>query len=102
MGCAGQPDAVATACRPAWSSGMVVVMALHRAPLPHAEPAIAAPPVFHPGPLLSQEDFDALVLELDRLRDRHRVEFARSLRDARTYGSPGENDDVLTVFEEAA
>jgi transcription elongation factor GreA len=67
-------------------------MAPHRAPPPHAEAVIP----------LTQEDFDALVLELERLRDRHRADFARDLRDARTYGSPGENDDVLTVFEEAA
>jgi transcription elongation factor GreA len=81
---------------------MVIPMAPHRVPLPHAEAAIAAPPVVHSGVLVTQEDFDALVLELDRLRDRYRAEFARNLRDAKTFGSPGENDDVLAVFEEAA
>jgi transcription elongation GreA/GreB family factor len=53
------------------------------------------------GLRLTAADFAALVRELDLLRNRHRAEFARNLRDARTFGSPGEDDDVLTVFEEA-
>jgi transcription elongation factor GreA len=75
-------------------------MAAQRPPLPHAESLVDAPRA-SPGLSLTAADFDALVRELDLLRSRHRAEFARSLRDARTFGSPGEDDDVLTVFEEA-
>jgi transcription elongation GreA/GreB family factor len=59
-------------------------------------------PAASAGVLLTEADFEALERELELLRNRHRAEFARSLRDARAFGSPGENDDVLTVFEEAA
>ena len=72
-------------------------MAAQRPPLPHAERLVDA----STGVLLTAADFEALVRELDRLRNRHRAEFARDLRAARTSGSPGEQDDVLTVFEEA-
>jgi transcription elongation GreA/GreB family factor len=51
---------------------------------------------------LTQTDFDALVRELDELRRKHRIELERRLRDARDFGSPADNDDVLTVFEEIA
>ena len=56
----------------------------------------------HMGLRLTQEDFAALLLELDDLRRRHRVELEGRLRDARDFGSPADNDDVLTVFEETA
>jgi transcription elongation factor GreA len=58
--------------------------------------------VRHPGVPMTREEFDALVDELDSLRDRHRVELAHRLRDARADGSSGENDDLLTASEEAA
>jgi transcription elongation factor GreA len=77
-----------------------VGMADQRPPLPDAAQLIDAPPV-SAGVLLTAADFEALERELDLLRNRHRAEFARNLRDARAFGSPGENDDVLTVFEEA-
>jgi transcription elongation factor GreA len=51
---------------------------------------------------LTQTDFDALVRELEELRREHRIELERRLRDARDFGSPADNDDVLTVFEEIA
>jgi transcription elongation factor GreA len=76
-------------------------MAAHRPRLPNAERPIAAPPECNSGVLLTVDDFEALVCELETLRDRHRAALARHLRDARTFGSPGENDDVLTVLEEA-
>jgi transcription elongation factor GreA len=40
--------------------------------------------------------------ELDELRGRHRSELAQRLRDARDFGSPGDDDDRLTAFEDAA
>ena len=49
---------------------------------------------------LTQADFDALVRELDDLRDKHRDEVARRLREARTSGST-ENDDLQAVAEDA-
>jgi transcription elongation factor GreA len=47
-------------------------------------------------------DFEALEDELEVLRSSHRAERARRLRDARVFGSPGDNDDVLAVLEELA
>jgi transcription elongation factor GreA len=73
-------------------------MAAQRPPRPDPDTLVPAPPV---GLRLTASDFEALVLELDLLRNRHRAQFARDLRDARTFGSPGEVDDVLTVFEDA-
>jgi transcription elongation factor GreA len=77
-----------------------VDVAAQRPPLPNPESLVDAPPV-SAGLSLTAADFEALVRELELLRKRHRAEFARSLRDARTFGSPGEDDDVLAVFEEA-
>jgi transcription elongation GreA/GreB family factor len=51
--------------------------------------------------LLTQDDFDALVRELDALRHEHRSELARRLREARTFGGSTENDDLLAVAEDA-
>ena len=76
-------------------------MAAHRPQRPIVERPAAAPAV-HSRAVLTAEDFEALVRELETLRERHRAAFARGLRDARMFGSPGENDDVLTVFEGAA
>ena len=52
--------------------------------------------------LLSAADYAELMHELEELRSRHRGELARRLRDARDFGSPGDDDDRLAVFEEAA
>jgi transcription elongation factor GreA len=51
---------------------------------------------------LTGADYDALVHELADLRDRHRLDLERRLRDARAFGSPGDNDEVLSVMEDAA
>jgi transcription elongation factor GreA len=39
---------------------------------------------------------------LDALRDRYEVELSERLRDARAYGSPGDNEVVFAVHEEAS
>jgi transcription elongation factor GreA len=51
---------------------------------------------------LTQAEFDALVTELQELRSTHQDEVADRLRDARAYGSPGDNEDVLAVHEEVS
>jgi transcription elongation factor GreA len=53
-------------------------------------------------PTLTQTDFDELVRELERLRAAHRADLAERLRDARAFGSPGDDDDWLAVMEDAA
>lgn len=77
-----------------------VDMAALRPPQPDAECLVDAPPS-SAGLRLTTADFEALVRELEVLRNRYREEFARNLRDARAFASAGEDDDVLTVFEEA-
>jgi transcription elongation factor GreA len=62
----------------------------------HPAPALDA------GLSLSQADFDALVRELDGLRRMHRTDLERRLRDAREFGSPADDDERLSVFEEVA
>jgi transcription elongation factor GreA len=54
------------------------------------------------GLVLSAADFAELMRELDELRRRHRSEIAQRLRDARAYGSPGDDDDELAIREDAA
>ena len=51
---------------------------------------------------LTRAEFDAIARELQVLRDRHQAELAERLRDARSYGSPEDNEDVLAVHEEAS
>jgi transcription elongation factor GreA len=51
---------------------------------------------------LTTADYDALVSELEARRSRHRVELEQRLRDARAFGSPADDDDVLVVFEDVA
>jgi transcription elongation factor GreA len=51
---------------------------------------------------LTRADFNALADELDRLRAAHRADLAERLRGARSFGSPGDDDDWLTVMEDAA
>lgn len=51
---------------------------------------------------LTPTDFDQLVHELEHLRAAHREDLARQLRDARSFGSPGDDDDWLTVMEDTA
>ena len=58
----------------------------------------------HPagGVMLSPHDFDEAVRELETLRSAHRADLAARLRDARDFGSPGDDDDRLAVLEDAA
>ena len=51
--------------------------------------------------LLTQADFDSLVTELETLRRSYRGELARRLREARAFGGSTENDDLLSVAEDA-
>jgi transcription elongation factor GreA len=53
-------------------------------------------------PGLTQEEFDALATELQQLQSTYEDELAGRLRDARAYGSPGDNEDVLAVHEEVS
>jgi transcription elongation factor GreA len=54
------------------------------------------------GLVLSAEDYAELMRELDDLRRRHRGEVSQRLRDARDFGSPGDDDDRLAIREDAA
>jgi transcription elongation factor GreA len=71
---------------------------------PKAPPTSMAdvPPPLAIGVQLSAADYAELMRELDELRSRHRGEVAKRLRDARDFGSPGDLDDRLAVFEDAA
>jgi transcription elongation factor GreA len=62
----------------------------------------AMPPPLATGVQLSPADYAELMRELDELRSRHRGELAQRLRDARDFGSPGDADDRLAAFEDAA
>jgi len=72
---------------------------LSEVPLPSTS---AVPPPLTTRVQLSPADYAELMRELDELRSRHRGELARRLRDARDFGSPGDDDDRLAVFEDAA
>jgi transcription elongation factor GreA len=61
-----------------------------------------APPPATTGVVLSAADYAELMRELDDLRSRHRGEVAQRLRDAREFGSPGDDDDELAIREDAA
>ncbi len=52
--------------------------------------------------VLSAADYGELMRELDDLRSRHRGEVSQRLRDARDFGSPGDDDDRLAIREDAA
>jgi transcription elongation factor GreA len=60
------------------------------------------PPPLTSGVLLSAGDYAELLRELDELRGRHRSELAQRLRDARDFGSPGDDDERLAALEDAA
>ena len=80
----------------------------HRASTPGAErhsdvsppSASNAPPPA--GVVLTAADYAELMRELDDLRSRHRGEVSQRLRDARDFGSPGDDDDRLAIREDAA
>jgi transcription elongation factor GreA len=67
-------------------------------PTPRYGPQLATAPE---AVLLSPADFDQAVRELDSLRSAHRKELADQLRDARAFGSPGDDDDRLAVLDDA-
>jgi transcription elongation factor GreA len=52
--------------------------------------------------LLSPADLAEAVEELEFLRSAHRAALAEGLRDARAFGSPGDDDDQLAVLVDAA
>jgi transcription elongation factor GreA len=54
------------------------------------------------GLVLTEAEYASLVDELESRRGSHRTELARRLRDAREFGAPAENDDLLAVLEDAA
>jgi transcription elongation factor GreA len=64
---------------------------------PHPAAADAAT-----GVILTAAGYEELVRELELLRSTHRTELAQRLRDARTFGSPGDDDEWLAVLEDAA
>jgi transcription elongation factor GreA len=68
--------------------------------LPGGSPDGDLPPA--PALSLTGAEFDALVVELRELRARSRSELAGRLREARNHGSPGDDDDVLSVLEEVS
>jgi transcription elongation factor GreA len=51
---------------------------------------------------MTQTDYEALTRELEHRRGAHRAELAERLRDARTHGSPGDDDELLAVLEDVA
>ena len=54
------------------------------------------------GVTLTVTGFEELVRELEHLRTAHRRELAQRFRDARTFGSPGDDDEWLAVLEDVA
>jgi transcription elongation factor GreA len=75
-------------------------MAHDRAPTPTFSPDDEVPA--NAGPGLARAEYDAVVTELRQLRSAHRDELADRRREARASGSPGDNEDVLAVHEEAS
>ena len=54
------------------------------------------------GVILTAAGYDELVRELEQVRSTHRTELAQRLRDARTFGSPGDDDEWLAALEDTA
>jgi transcription elongation factor GreA len=54
------------------------------------------------GVVMSSTEYTALVRELESLRTAHRTELAQRLHDVRAHGTTSDDDDRLTVLEEAA
>jgi transcription elongation factor GreA len=75
-------------------------MTSHQTVVPISAPSVDPVPGA-PAIMLTGADFAVLELELDSLRSKHRAELAARLRDARSFGRSADNDDVLTVLEEA-
>jgi transcription elongation factor GreA len=101
MGRRGRRYAGATPWNAAAVESILMPMAEHRSPMsPAARPSQR--PTAGTGLVLSEAEYAALVDELEFKRGRHRTELARRLRDAREFGAPAENDDLLAVLEDAA
>jgi transcription elongation factor GreA len=65
-------------------------------------PTLSAMPPPNRGVTLTRSEFTELADEVDRLHAVHRADLAERLRDARSFGSPGDDDDWLSVMEDAA
>jgi transcription elongation factor GreA len=76
--------------------GMTLTARIPETPTPSAMP----PP--NRGVTLTRAEFAELMDEVDRLCAVHRADLAERLRDARSFGSPGDDDDWLSVMEDAA
>lgn len=80
----------------------VITPGAARRPKPPPSSSSDVPPPPAARTQLRPADYAELMRELDELRSRHRGELAQRLRDARDFGSPGDDDDRLAVFEDAA
>jgi transcription elongation factor GreA len=60
---------------------------------------LAGPPG---GVLLSQADYEQVTQELESLRSAQRADLAARLREAREFGSAGDDDDRMAVVEDTA
>jgi transcription elongation factor GreA len=78
---------------------MVLGMTYDALPDQRSRSPFAGPP---DGLMLSPTDYDEVKRELESLRTAHRAQFAARLRDARDFGSPGDDDDRLAVLEDTA
>ena len=74
-------------------------MSHHTMPSQEFRSTIAGPPG---GVLLSQADYEQVTQELESLRSAQRADLAERLRDARDFGSAGDDDDRMAVLEDTA
>lgn len=100
MGSAAAADAVKASWRPAALATRVTDMTQHSSRIADLDTRSSA--IASDGVTLTAAGFDELVRELEQLRSAHRVELAQRLRDARTFGSPGDDDEWLAALEDTA
>ena len=74
-------------------------MSHHTIPSQELRSTIAGPPG---GVLLSQVDYERVKQELQSLRSAQRADLEARLRDARNFGSAGDDDDRMAVLEDTA
>jgi transcription elongation factor GreA len=74
-------------------------MSHHTIPSQEFRATIAGPPG---GVLLSKADYEQVTQELESLRSAQYADLAERLRDAREFGSAGDGDDRMAVFEDTA
>jgi transcription elongation factor GreA len=101
MGFTAARYAVTTASFGALFWRTMLIMAEPRHIAPAVDRSVAPPEGPETRVLLTEADFDALVRELETLRGRHRGEVARRPREARAFGVSTDNDELLTVAEDA-